>query len=77
MEIPNCDVHIHLYPSSVYNDPAKWAAEQGSETYWLQCVAPSNGPRLQGWADMDTPLIRNMDTAGLEKRYCRMVLGTF
>ena len=63
--MPNCDVHIHLYPPNVYNDPAKWAAER-KETYWLQCVAPSNGPRLQGWADLDT-LIRNMDTAGVEK----------
>ena len=65
MEMPNSDVHIHLYPPNVYNDPAKWAAER-KETYWLRCVAPSNGPRLQGWADIDT-LIGNMDTAGVEK----------
>ena len=65
METPIFDAHIHLYPPSVYDDPEKWATDR-AENYWLRCVAPSNGPRLQGWADMDT-LIRDMDTAGMEK----------
>jgi len=72
MEAVVYDAHIHLYPPSVYKNPENWATTR-EETYWLHCVAPSQGPRLQGWASMET-LIRDMDSAGVGKA---IVLGWY
>ncbi len=66
------DAHIHLYPEHVYADPESWAATRG-EFYWLNCVAPKSGPKLQGWATVDQ-LIRDMDAAGVEKA---IILGWY
>ncbi len=59
------DAHIHLYPESVFSDLQSWAIKRG-ERHWLNCVAPSSGPTLQGWADVDR-LISDMDNAGIER----------
>jgi len=72
MEAVFYDAHIHLYPPSVYNNPENWATTKG-EPYWLHCVAPSRGPRLQGWASIET-LIRDMDAAKVAKA---IVLGWY
>ncbi len=66
------DVHTHLYPESVYKDPLAWAAPR-KENYWLKCVAPEQGPKLQGWATPDA-MLRDMDEAEIEKA---IVLGWY
>ncbi len=66
------DAHIHLYPASVYESTKSWA-ENWKEPYWLQCVLPSSGPTLQGWASVDN-LIRDMDAAEIEQA---IILGWY
>ena len=59
------DSHTHLYPQSVYNDPAEWA-KTFEESYWLSCVLPEKGLSLQGWVSVDQ-LLKDMDAAGVDK----------
>ncbi len=66
------DAHIHLYPPSVYANPTEWGAKRG-EAYWLNCVNPTSGPQLQGWASVDQ-LLKDMDTACIEKA---LILGWY
>ena len=66
------DAHIHLYPASVYDNPFSWA-EEWKEPYWLQCVSPSSGPKLQGWASVDK-LLRDMDAAEIQQA---IILGWY
>ncbi len=66
------DAHIHLYPASVYENARSWA-EKWEEPYWLQCVSPSSGPTLQGWASVDQ-LLRDMDAAEIQQA---IILGWY
>ncbi len=66
------DAHIHLYPASVYENARSWA-EKWEEPYWLQCVSPSSGPTLQGWASVDQ-LLRDMDAAEIKQA---IILGWY
>lgn len=60
------DAHVHLYPSEVSADPARWAAHR-HEPLWAALVTPQPGRRVQqGWADADR-LLRDMDAAGVER----------
>lgn len=59
------DAHIHLYPPEVCSNPTSWA-EARCESYWSSCVAPSEGPQLQAWANIDRLLV-DMDAAGVER----------
>lgn len=61
-----------MYPEKVYSDHSSWAIAR-NETYWLSCVAPKSGPKLQGWATPEQ-MIANMDAAGIEKA---VVLGWY
>ena len=69
-----CDAHIHLYPPSVYNGPAKWA-ERRKPTGLSAWHHPTDliFKAGQTW-------IRSLETwtprAG-KGDCCRMVLGTF
>jgi predicted TIM-barrel fold metal-dependent hydrolase len=65
MRGPIIDSHIHLYPDEAAADPAAWAGAR-AEPAWLACVAPEEGPRLQGWATVET-LIRDLDRAGVDR----------
>jgi predicted TIM-barrel fold metal-dependent hydrolase len=59
------DAHIHAYPAEVFADPRTWSEPRG-ETWWADCVAPTDRPSIQGWADVDT-LLHDMDAAGIEQ----------
>ena len=61
-----------MYPEKVYSDLSSWAIAR-NETYWLSCVAPKRGPKLQGWATPEQ-MIANMDEAGIEKA---VILGWY
>ena len=56
------DSHVHRYPDEVIRDPLAWARAR-DEKYWAALVAPDG---VQGWADRDK-MLRDMDTAGIEK----------
>ena len=59
------DSHIHYAPAFVAENPTAWSESRG-EPYWLSCVAPKSGPKLQGWVSEDR-LLQDMDEAGIEK----------
>lgn len=59
------DAHIHAYPPELFADARAWG-ESNQEPWFTACVAPSDRPSIQGWADVDQ-LIRDMDQADVEQ----------
>lgn len=59
------DVHTHLYPEEVWQNPREWGEPRG-EAHWCNCVAPTDMATIQGWATVET-LLDDMDAAGVEK----------
>lgn len=59
------DAHIHAYPPEVYLNPRQWG-ETHHEPWFSACVAPTDRPSIQGWADIDQ-LLRDMDAAGIDQ----------
>lgn len=59
------DGHVHAYPATVFESARTWAAQR-DETWWADCVAPTDRPSIQGWADLDQ-LLRDMDAAGVDQ----------
>ena len=59
------DCHVHAYPESVFQNPRDWAVSRG-ENWWADCVAPSDRPSIQGWADADQ-MVRDLDAAEIDQ----------
>jgi predicted TIM-barrel fold metal-dependent hydrolase len=60
------DSHIHMYPPSVWADPAKWA-RQRDEPYWEALVVDTPTRKtIQGWVTVEQ-LIADMDAAGIDR----------
>ncbi len=57
------DAHTHRYPPDVYNNPKEFGEKQG-EKHWLELVAPTKGPILQGWMTREE-MINDMDAASV------------
>jgi len=66
------DAHTHLYPPEAAENPVAWADKRG-EGAWSACVAPADGPNLQGWSDAKT-LFGDMRAAGVEQAW---ILGWY
>jgi len=58
------DAHTHRYPDEVTANPTAFA-RRTMEPIWLQMVAPSKQPSLQGWSDRKT-MLQDMDDAGVQ-----------
>lgn len=58
------DAHTHRYPDEVTANPTAFA-RRTMESIWLQMVAPSKQPSLQGWSDRKT-MLQDMDDAGVQ-----------
>ena len=61
------DHHVHLYPSELNRDPARWALATG-ETHWgrLSLRRRKSGAPVQEFPELDV-LLRAMDAAGVAK----------
>jgi predicted TIM-barrel fold metal-dependent hydrolase len=66
--MPIVDVHVHLYPDELNDDPATWAAAHG-ESHWAVLATRrrrANGEAVQEFPSLRT-LLQAMDDAGVDR----------